>query len=118
MIAFFDLIEFATFFNLKGTVMKPSLIGAGLLIGFYVVGAAVAADGKDVYIKNCSVCHSAMQPKLGDKKAWESLVGKGVDALAASVIKGKGAMPPKGGKPALTEDDIKASVEYMISQAK
>ena len=98
--------------------MKLLLIGAGLLAGIFAAGITIAADGKDVYAKNCSVCHSAMQPKLGDKKAWESLVGKGVDALAASVIKGKGAMPPKGGKPALTEDDIKSSVEYMISQAK
>ena len=98
--------------------MKLLLIGAGLLAGIFAAGITIAADGKDVYAKNCSVCHTAMQPKLGDKKAWEPLLSKGTDALAASVTKGKGAMPPKGGKPALSEDDIKAAVDYMISQAK
>ena len=47
-----------------------------------------------------------MKPKLGDKAGW-----------VASTIKGKGAMPPRGGHPNLSDSDIKAAVEYMESVA-
>ena len=45
------------------------------------------------------MCHAAGvagAPKLGDKTAWAPRLGQGIDALTASVIKGKGAMPPRG----------------------
>jgi cytochrome c5 len=90
--------------------------GAVALAGFAY--AALAAEGKEVYTKNCGACHAAMNPKLGDKKAWEALNKKGVDALTASVVKGKGAMPPKGGKAALSDADVKIAVQYMMDQGK
>jgi cytochrome c5 len=40
----------------------------------------------------------------------------GVDQVTASIMKGKGAMPPKGG--AKTEADVRASVEYILEQMK
>lgn len=81
-------------------------------------GGAAAASGKDVYAQACAVCHASLPPKLGDKAAWKPRLGQGTDALVASVIKGKGTMPPRGGKPSLSDADIKAAVEYMISQVK
>ncbi len=36
----------------------------------------------------------------------------------ASVLKGKGAMPPKGGNASLSEAQVRAAVEFMISQSK
>jgi len=39
----------------------------------------------------------------------------GRDALVASVVKGKGAMPPKGGNASLSDDAVKAAVDYMVS---
>ncbi|MFN8839904.1 MAG: c-type cytochrome, partial [Burkholderiales bacterium] len=56
-------------------------------------------------------------PKLGDKAAWAPRLAAGVDGLTASVIKGKGAMPPKGGSTA-SDAEIKASVQYMVDAAK
>ena len=80
---------------------------------------ASAADGKEIYNKSCALCHSALSPKLvGDKAAWEPRVKQGTEVLVASVIKGKGAMPPKGGNASLSEVDIKAAVEYMVSAIK
>ena len=79
---------------------------------------AGAADGKEIYGKACAACHTAMSPKLGDKAAWAPRIKNGVDALVASTIKGKGAMPPRAGKSALSDEDIKAAVEYMVSQVK
>ena len=80
--------------------------------------AAGAADGKEIYAKACAVCHNNLPPKLGDKAAWEPRIKQGVDAMVAAVIKGKGTMPPKAGKPSLTDAEIRAAVEYMMERAR
>ncbi len=80
-----------------------------------------AAKGKSIYDASCSACHAAGvagAPKTGDKAAWAPRLKTGKDALYASVIKGKGAMPPKGGNAALTDADIKAAVDYLAELAK
>lgn len=83
-----------------------------------VASSAAAADGQAVYDANCAACHKMMAPKTGDKTAWAPLIAKGVDALSASTIKGKGMMPPRGGKPNLSDADIKTAVQYMIDKSK
>ena len=83
--------------------------------------AAAAANGKAVYDKICFACHAqsvAGSPRLGDREAWAPRIKQGADVLLQSVIKGKGAMPPKAGNPALTDAEIWAAVEFMISQSK
>jgi cytochrome c5 len=95
-----------------------------LLFCGYAVAALIAAggtavaDGQAVYDHNCAACHKMMAPKTGDKKAWAPLITQGVDVLTASTIKGKGMMPPRGGKPNLSDADIKAAVQYMIDKSK
>ncbi len=83
--------------------------------------ATVAAGaGEALYKQACSVCHVAGvagAPKFGDKAAWAPRVALGLDALTASAIKGKGAMPPKGGSTA-SEADIKAAVSFMLAAVK
>jgi cytochrome c5 len=67
------------------------------------------------------VCHGtgvAGAPKFGDKAAWAPRIKAGLDALHASALKGKGAMPPKGGNPALSDADVAAAVDYMVAAAK
>lgn len=83
--------------------------------------AAAAADGKAVYDKTCVACHGsgvAGAPKLGDKAAWAPRIATGPDALLNSVLKGKNAMPPKGGNSALSDAEVKAAMEYMVAQSK
>ncbi len=79
------------------------------------------AEGKKVYDTACFACHAsgvAGSPKLGDTAAWAPRIALGIDALYESSIKGKGAMPPKGGNMSLEDSAIKAAVDYMVSQAK
>ncbi len=83
--------------------------------------ASVAGGGEGLYKQACQACHVAGvagAPKFGDKAAWSARLGGGVDALTASVIKGKGAMPAKGGAAAASDADIKAAVEYMVAAVK
>lgn len=81
----------------------------------------IAADGKAVYGATCAVCHAsgvAGAPKLGDKAAWQPRVASGEAALVTSVLKGKGAMPAKGGNGALSDEDVKAAVAFMVGQSR
>lgn len=80
-----------------------------------------AADGEAVYNQTCIACHMqsvAGSPKLGDKAAWAPRIKTGMDSLVQSVLKGKGAMPPKGGNASLNEAQVRAAVEFMVSQSK
>jgi cytochrome c5 len=82
---------------------------------------AAGGNGKATYDSICSACHgtgAAGAPKFGDKAAWAPRVKSGNEALYASALKGKGAMPPKGGNPSLSDADVKAAVDYMVSAAK
>lgn len=91
---------------------------AGLVM---TASGAALADGGATYQQACSACHAsgaAGAPKLDDKAAWEPRLASGKDALYASVLNGKGAMPPKGGRVDLSDDVIKAAVDYMVAQAK
>ena len=96
--------------------MKRVIVVLGAVAALVSAVPVAAADGKAVYEKSCKGCHSAMKPKTGDKAAWAPLIRKGAAALTAVVVKGKPPMPPKGG--AANEADVKAAVEYMISQSK
>ena len=78
-------------------------------------------DGAKVYAMGCNACHAtgvAGAPKLGDKAAWAARSKLGVDALVGSVVKGKGAMPPKGGVASASDADVRAAVEHMLAAAK
>jgi cytochrome c5 len=82
--------------------------------------AAAGGTGEALYKQACLACHAAGvagAPKVGDKAAWAPRLAQGVPALVGSAIKGKGAMPPKGGSTA-PDADVKAAVEYMVSQSK
>ena len=79
-----------------------------------------AGAGEALYKQACVVCHAAGvagAPKFGNKDSWALRIPMGVDTLTASVIKGKGAMPPKGGSTA-SDAEIRASVEYMLAAVK
>ena len=80
-----------------------------------------AADGKKVFDSTCTACHAtgvAGAPKVGDKAQWGPRIAQGMDTLVQSALKGKGAMPPKGGNASLSDADVRAAIEYMVSQSK
>jgi cytochrome c5 len=89
-------------------------------------GAAVAsaapdaAQGKAVYDATCAACHAtgvAGAPKAGDKAAWSARLGQGFDGLFQSALKGKNAMPAKGGNADLADADLANAVAYLMVEA-
>jgi cytochrome c5 len=92
-----------------------------------LIPSANAADdkGKTTYDGICQACHAAGvagAPKFGDKAAWAPRIAQGADTLHTHAIKGyqgkSGMMPPKGGNMSLSDEDVKAAVDYMVSHAK
>ena len=76
---------------------------------------------KAIYTASCAACHTtgaAGAPKLGDNSAWGPRIKAGDESLYNSALKGKNAMPPKGGNASLSDADVKAVVDYMVSQSK
>lgn len=102
------------------------LIGASALALLLVPAFASANDaatlknGEKLYKSSCIACHStgaANAPKLGNKKAWEPIIARGMDEMMDVAINGRGAMPARGGTKA-DDDAIRAAVEFMVSKSK
>lgn len=84
--------------------------------------AAAARSGEELVTANCSVCHSiglANAPKLEEsaKADWEARLAGDMSALVQSAINGKGGMPPRGGDPSITDDEMYAAIATMLSSA-
>lgn len=80
---------------------------------------ADAGPGATIYQKACTACHAtgaAGAPKLGDKAAWEPRVAQGFDSLLNTAINGKGVMPPRGTCADCSDEDLKAAIEYMLTE--
>jgi cytochrome c5 len=78
-------------------------------------------DGKTVYNTVCAGCHGAGvlgAPKFGDKAAWAPRIGQGIATLNSHAINGIRAMPARGGAASLSDDEVKAGVEYMVNGSK
>ena len=98
----------------------PAQAPAAMPVVAAAAPAAAAAAVPALYTQACSVCHDAGiagAPKFGDKAAWAPRLTAGVDGLTASAIKGKNAMPPRGGSQG-SDADIKAVVAYMVEAVK
>jgi cytochrome c5 len=89
-----------------------------------VVAAAPAAAsinlaaGEALYKQACAACHSigiAGAPKFGDKAGWAKATSTGMESMIASVIKGKGVMPARGGAANASDADLAAAVHYMVN---
>lgn len=75
-------------------------------------------DGEMIYNNACQACHmagAAGAPQLVASQ-WEGRIGKGVDTLVSHAIDGFNAMPAKGGRSDLSDEQVRASVEYMLAQ--
>lgn len=94
---------------------------ADVVIGDAGGGASQGPRTGDQIVKAaCAACHmtgAANAPKIGDKAVWGKLAGRGLNDLLASAIKGKGAMPPKGGVADISDFELARAIVFMANQS-
>ncbi|AGA31893.1 cytochrome c, class I [Thioalkalivibrio nitratireducens DSM 14787] len=82
---------------------------------------AEARPASEVYQSVCAACHdtgAAGAPLKTDRDEWQArLDEKGRDTLVTHAIDGFLAMPARGGDPNLSDEEVTASVDYMLSEA-
>lgn len=81
-------------------------------------------DGGVIYQNLCGACHTGGvggAPAL-TQAAWAGRIGQGTDTLHRHAIEGftgsTGIMPARGGNPALTDEQVIASVDWMLANLK
>ena len=82
-------------------------------------------DGQSVYNRYCAYCHDTGTQNaqiIGDKAGWQSRINQGFEILVSHSIDGYmgalGYMPPRGGHPRLSDNEIRAAVKYIIQQSQ
>ena len=75
-------------------------------------------DGEMIYNSACQACHmsGAAGAPLLVAAQWEDRLAKGKDTLVSHAINGFNAMPAKGGRTDLSDEQVRASVEYMLAE--
>ena len=130
-VAGFSVATFALDTVKKDDTIEERLTKAGSVCmeGDDCAAAPVAAtsaasgprSGQEVYDTKCASCHAtgaAGAPKLGDVAGWAPRIGKGIDTLYASAINGFNGMPAKGLCFDCSDEEIQASVDFMVEGSK
>ena len=101
--------------KLEDTVVQNEIVADASAVGKSI-------NGESIYNCHGIAALAAMIPQTGDTAAWEPRVKKGIDVLYASAINGYtgelGMMPAKGGNLALSDEEVKAAVDYIINQVQ
>ena len=77
-------------------------------------------DGKAVFEANCKACHGGLipgAPAVGKKEDWAPRIKQGKDTLHKHALEGFNSMPAKGGNSSLSDDEVKAAVDYMANES-
>jgi len=115
-------------------IMKQALMFTSLVLYIFsshtyagdVAAANTDAAGKTTYNGTCVACHGSGLPgipQLGDAAGWAPRIKQGNDTLYEHAISGYTGsagmpMPAKGGNPSLSDDDVKAAVDYMVANSQ
>ena len=102
--------------------VMPALADAAVVAAAAVAGTEDA--GKAIYDKTCALCHAAGlagAPLPDSKEHWAARMAQGKDTLYKHAVEGytgqAGMMPPRGGNPTLSDDEVKAAVDYMVGKS-
>ncbi|MGM0782644.1 MAG: c-type cytochrome [Pseudomonadota bacterium] len=95
------------------------LVGAAALA--FTTTVQAEADGEAVYNQACMACHmtgAAGAPIKGDADAWAPRIEKGMETLYDHSLNGFNAMPAKGGNASLSDEEVKAAVDFMVENSQ
>lgn len=108
-----------------GAAAQAAAVAAAVAAAASQVAYGGTTDGSVIFGNLCTGCHTtgvAMAPKLLSAE-WTARIAEGKETLYTHAIEGYtgpdgGIMPPKGGNPALTDEQVKATVDWMLDNLK
>ncbi|QOR41032.1 cytochrome c5 family protein [Billgrantia diversa] len=83
--------------------------------------AHAGIDGEAIYNQACMACHmtgAAGAPRRGEAGEWEGRIDQDIETLYDHAINGFNAMPPKGGNMGLSDDEVRAAVDFLVEPVK
>ncbi len=102
-----------------------SALAIAPVAGVVVAELAIPTDGPGVYEQVCGACHLngiGGAPNSSDRAAWAPRIAQGKEILYKHAIEGydgkQGVMPAKGGRVDLSDELVKAAVDYMVTKAQ
>ena len=124
MKAFSLILTLALFFTLTACNQEtPAPINPKPALDAANKAADLASQnaGQRIYQTSCASCHDSGMlgaPKIGDQKAWAGHTEHGMEHMVGNAISGVGKMPPKGGNMKLSDQEVRAAVEYMVDKSR
>lgn len=115
----------AVYAGSTGAAQQAAAVAAAAAAAASQVAYGGTTDGSVIFNNLCTGCHTSGAggaPTL-DKAHWTARIAEGKDTLYKHAIEGYhgpdgGVMPPKGGNPALTDEQVKATVDWILGQLK
>jgi cytochrome c5 len=114
----------AVYAGATGAAAQAEALKAAAAAAASQVAYGGTTDGKTIFDNLCTGCHTSGAggaPKL-DGAGIGARAAQGLDLLVKHAVEGytgtAGVMPAKGGNPALTDEQVKATVEWMVAQSK
>jgi cytochrome c5 len=115
----------AVYAGATGAAAQAAATSAAAAAASSQVAYGGTTDGAVIFGNLCTGCHTSGAGKAPtmDKAHWTARLAQGKDTLYKHAIEGYqgpdgGVMPPKGGNPALTDEQVKATVDWMLTQLK
>ena len=100
----------------KGNIV--CLLALGLAAGHAWPDSHRMKDGRQVYEASCASCHDSGAdgaPSISKPEDWDTRSSLWEGVLFEHANKGYLSMPAKGGDAGLTEYDVDAAAEYMLT---
>jgi len=108
-----------------GAAAQAAAVEAALKAAASQVAYGGTKDGSVIFGNLCTGCHTSGAggaPKLDAGGIGARMAERGLEQLVTRAITGytgtAGVMPAKGGNPALTDEQVKAAVEWMVGQSQ
>ena len=115
----------AVYAGATGAAQQAAASAAAAAAASSQVAYGGTTDGKTIYDNLCTACHTsgAGNAPMLNAAGFGARAAKGAETLYQHAIEGftgpdGGIMPPKGGNPALTDEQIHATVDWMLAQSK
>jgi len=115
----------AVYAGSTGAAAQAAAAAAAVARAASSVAYGGTTDGSVIYQNLCGACHTngvGLAPTL-DHAHWDARLAQGKDTLYKHAIEGftgpdGGIMPPKGGNPGLTDEQVQVTVDWMLDNLK